>query len=597
MLALCMCCSTFFIASCGGTTGGTNSESESESLSESIVDSTQSGESTESSPSEEVPKGMITAKPLSLEELGAGFDSKYLPDTRSIRALTGKIDVCLDFEGTQAGWEALADEYERLQGGGVQVNINSTYAGSTYADKLNTELTSPTTDWDIVEGNLGYSNTRAKCVNMYPSIAGPNAYCGVGAKWVDVLKPEAYRTKEADNSAVSYIMNTEVMQTCWFINDVAFQAAVGQGYVNADGFAEYPVTWNDLINLCEKMELAGYTNPLGITLCSASIESLQFTWLLRVYGDYYYRQFYKYIMDGPAGSEWENYDPTARVVENNAGYGHKYSKILALLFDTECNFGPGYVGFTSDLYRDFVGNLAKMKGHLIKDVAVTEFSALRDKFETQSGGMGAPQILLDYQGFGINYEKAESSDFQLGYFDYPVMESEFVPAETITRDIGGNGGFLSVVNQLGDAAQNELNKDFVKFVLSPYGQTVYYKGLAAAGRVPKGLSTVKNELVVIPSEWIDFFEESNQTITFSGDVDANVFLSWGVRYTCGYTQGQSIICDNWRGLLMTGLAEEQTLTVAAFAAYWDTAVRTDAHAMSVDNGWAEEVWNNPNYRI
>ena len=46
----------------------------------------------------------------------------------------------------------------------------------------------------------------------------------------------------------------------------------------------YPVTWNDLISLCENMEKAGYTNPLGITLCDASIESLQFTWLLRVYG-------------------------------------------------------------------------------------------------------------------------------------------------------------------------------------------------------------------------------------------------------------------------------------------------------------------------
>ena len=96
-------------------------------------------------------------QPLSVAELGEGFDAKYLPDMASIsaRQLSGKIDVCLDFEGTQAGWTALAKEYERLHDGSVSVKVNTTYAGSTYSDKLNSELTSQKTDWDIVEGNLG----------------------------------------------------------------------------------------------------------------------------------------------------------------------------------------------------------------------------------------------------------------------------------------------------------------------------------------------------------------------------------------------------------------------------------------------------------
>ena len=573
--ALMLCCSALFgAASCGSNSG-----------------------TTESSGGNGGNKGMITAKPLTVSQLGAGFNANYLPDTSKIQARTGKIDVCLDFEGTQAGWQALATEYERLQGGGVKVNVNTTYAGSTYADKLNAELTATSTDWDIVEGNLGYGNTMVKCIDMYPSVAALNPYCGTNVAWNSVLKPEAYRTKEADDSGTSFIMNTEVMQTCWFINDVAFQAAVDKGYENAYGLAEYPITWDDLINLCAKMEEAGYTNPLGITLCNASIESLQFTWLLRVYGDYYYRQFYEYIMSGTTDSTWDKYDPTATVPEKFAGYGHRYSKILSLLFNKDCNWGPGYVGFESDLYRDFVSNLAKMKGHLIQDVDKKEFQEVRDMFLTQSGGKSAPQILLDYQGFGINYEKSSATGFDLGYFDYPTMVSEFVPEDTITRDIGGNGGFLSVVNHLGDSAQNDLNKDFVKFVLSPYGQTIYYKGLASAGKVPKGLSTVKNELVVIPSEWVEFFNASNEVITFSGDVDANPFLSWGVRYTCGYVEGQSIICENWRGLLMTGLSSEQTLSAAAFCAFWAQAAEADAHSMTTDYGWPQDVWKSPNYSL
>ena len=534
---------------------------------------------------------MITADPLTKAELGESFNEKYLPDTDSIRALTGSIDVCLDFEGTQDGWKALAKEYERLQGGGVKVNIDVTVAGSSYSDKLNSELQKAETTWDIVEGNLGYGNTDDRCVDMYSNIAAVNPYCGKDVRWEEVLKPEAYRTKEADTSKKSIIMNTEIMQTCWFINDVAFQAAVEHGYLNADDEAEYPITWQDLINLCVKMEESGYTNPLGITLCDASIESLQFTWLLRVYGDYYYRQFYQYIQGGAAGTIWENYDPRATVPEKLAGYNHKYSKIFGMLFNKEYAYEPYYVGFVSDIYRDFVGQLAKMKGHLIHNPTTTEFGQLRDQFETQSKGMESPQIMLDYQGFGINYEKAKKDNFSVGYFDYPTMVSQYVPSETITRDIGGNGGFISIVRHDGDSAQTELSKDFIKFVLSPYGQTIYYKGLAKANKVPKGLSTVNNDLVVIPQEWTSFFNESNKTIKFSGDVDANVFLSWGVRFTQGETRVQEIICENWRKLLISDL------TVGAFAAQWATAVEQDAKTLATKSMWPEDVWKNPNYDL
>ena len=553
--------------------------------------------------------GKISVDPLTVEQLGAGFNAQYLPDKSEINQYSGKIDISLDFEGTQAGWQALASEYERLQDGGVKVNVITTYSGTTYSERLNNELNNNNTDWDIVEGNLGYNSTKARCIDMYPSISSHNPYCGKETQWSSVLQSAAYKTKEADNSGESYILNSEVMKTCWFVNDVAFNAAVEKGYVNADGEAAYPVTWDDLINLCTKMEEAGYSNPLGITLCNASINSLQFTWLLRVYGDYYYRQFYQYIMGGGKDAVWENYDGKANVVENNNGYGVKYAKILNMLFEEDCSFGDGYVGFTSEVYRDMVSQLAKMKGHLMKDVSSTEFSDLRDEFETQSDGKSSPQILLDYQGFGITYEKATTESFGVGYFDYPTMitgkytkgdkAGEYIvdPTTTITRDIGGNGGFLSIINHLGDATQNELNKDFIKFVMSPYGQTIYYKALAGAGAVPKGLSSVKNELVVIPAEWKSFFEESNKTIKFSGDVDANPFLSWGVRYANGYTATQKVICEYWRNLLMTGLSKDQELTVGAFASKWDTAVRLDMTEIVAYNKWPDNFWKDPNYNL
>ena len=79
------------------------SESEYESWGESEYESEVESEyesEVESEPSTDViPDGMITAKPLSVAELGEGFNAMYLPDTTKIQARTGKIDVCLDFEG------------------------------------------------------------------------------------------------------------------------------------------------------------------------------------------------------------------------------------------------------------------------------------------------------------------------------------------------------------------------------------------------------------------------------------------------------------------------------------------------------------------
>ena len=580
MMALALCCSSLFsVVACGG------------------------GDTSESSGGA---AGMISVAPLTAAELGEGFNAQYLPAASQIRQYSGKIDICLDFEGTQAGWQALAKEYQRLQGNGVIVNVNTQYTGSTYSQKLNNELTNSNTDWDIVEGNLGYGSTQKYCIDMYPAISSYNPYCGADTLWSSVLKSEAYKTLFGNGE--TYILNSEVMQTCWFVNDVALQAAGKQGYLNANGEVGYPIVWDDLIALCEGMEAAGYTNPLGITLCDASIDSLQFTWLLRVYGDYYYRQFYKYIMGGSIDSVWEEYEMDAEEIEQYAGYGVQFPKLLNMLFDTECSFAEGYVGFTSEVYRDFVSQIAKIKGHLMKDVSSTEFTALRDEFETQSAGKSSPQIILDYQGFGITYEKAETDTFSVGYFDYPQMISgkytkgdkkgqNIVDPGTITRDIGGNGGFLSIINHLGNSAQNDLNKDFVKFVMSPYGQTIYYKGLAEVGEVPKGLSSVKNELVVIPQEWKNFFDESNETITFSGDVDANHFLSWGVRYAGGYTETQKVIKEYWRNLLMTGIAADQVLTVDAFAAKWDTAVRKDMAATIAYNKWPSDCWLHPEKAI
>ena len=121
--------------------------------------------------------------------------------------------------------------------------------------------------------------------------------------------------------------------------------------------------------------------------------------------------------------------------------------------------------------------------------------------------------------------------------------------------------------------------------------------MSPANDVPKGLSSVKNNLVVIPSEWKTYFAESNKTIAFSGDVDANPFLSWGVRYVNGLEKTRSSITENWQNLLMTGRSAEQTLIPETFAVKWAEAVNADMLTCVADNRWPEKFWLDPNYNL
>ena len=86
-------------------------------------------------------------------DLGDGFDAAYYPEEGQIQQRQGKIDVVILFEGSQDGWQALADEYSRLHGGQVAVMLNTDYSSGTYPDALRYEISSDGTDWDIVMGN------------------------------------------------------------------------------------------------------------------------------------------------------------------------------------------------------------------------------------------------------------------------------------------------------------------------------------------------------------------------------------------------------------------------------------------------------------
>lgn len=530
------------------------------------------------------PGGDTVENPIQVDplNLGSEFNSDYYPVKDKIEQREGKIDIVILFDGTEAGWQAMADEYSRLHGGAVAVVLNKDYSSGTYTDALKYEITNKNTDWDFVQGNLVTSLIDKYCINMYTYVNSKNGYAG-DKTWSNVIEEDAYITDKTGTNTSTYIMNSENLLTAWFVNTVALEAAGGLGYRNADGQVGNPVTWDDLISLCDFMQKAGYENPLGISLNSAGIDAYNFSWLLRVYGDYYFRNEYDGIMYADKNYV---YDPASENPENDINYAVDPTWLFHKILDDSSD---KYIGPKSKKFKEFVEQLGKMRPYL-DTVNATQASMedLRNEFQTQSSGKASPQIVLDYSGTGLAFLKSQNQNLKIDFFDYPQMVSKgnFVPENTLTRDVGGNGGYLSIIDH--DAKQDALNLDFMKFVMSPYGQSIYYDALSKTAFTPKGLTLVKQNLVKVPAEWKEFFVTDK--IAFSGLVDGNEFIR-NMVVSIGGQSVSSTKIELYQKYL-AGIGNDQ-IDVDTLATRWASTLLDGWNKYATNNGWNINCYKYP----
>ncbi len=524
---------------------------------------------------------------IELLDLGEEFNDAYYPDVDSIPDLEGGIDVVILFDGTQDGWKAVADEYMRLHGGTVVVNLNTNYTDSTYSDKVMAEVKDPNTKWDIIQGNLVGTTVAQYCLNMASSVYGKNVYAGKNVLWKDVLVSDAYITDKTGANTDCFIMNSESLNTAWFVNTVAVEAAQAEATREGITLSETPSTWQELMDMCRYMKLAGYNNPLGISLDTESISSEQFTWLLRVYGDLYYRPLYDVIMPQPGDEDYVSdyrIDMTDEAPESAMNYGYVYSRLFNTILDDTSSV---YAGAKSARFADFIGQFEKMKEYLSLDAADRSLIDMRNAFQSQQNGKNSPQILLDYAGKGLAFAGAETDAFQLDFFDYPTMQSEFIPEGSLVRDVGGNGGYLSIIQH--GSAQNKLNLDLLKFFMSPYGQTVYYNALAEKNVSIKGLTTVKNEYVVVPDAWKTYFQSTK--VTFTGLADSNHYLNYLVRYMHPNQDNISMSVTLWKKYL-TGTGND-SISTKSFGSTWHESLLGAFNKLAEQQGWSKVFYKYP----
>ena len=536
-----------------------------------------------------------------LARMDANIDNYY----------AGSVDVEIVFGKTLPGWQAVEAAYEKIQTG-VDVRLNN-HSDGTYLNEVTNAANDSGTDWDIFQGNR-LSNVSAAAINLSSQLYNENHYAGVevddpdvdegsSKMWQNVLSTDAYITDKSGSNTACYIMNSESLSTAWFVNMTAFDAAVEQGYRNAAGEAATPVTWDDLVSLCSYMRQAGYTNPLGLAGDSASVNESQFAWLFRVYGDQYYRDMYPAInvQEGDAlysENAYEfNFDLEDPQPESDMGYNPSHSRFWNSLLDENDehhgNSGVTYVGANSDKFACFVENLYKLREYLPTDFTTVSFEDIRDRFLTATDADKTdPVVLLDYTGFGLTFGTQERG-FEIDFFDYPYMtcshEGEEHVSTDFVRDVGGNGGYLSVMRHRGNEAQDEISVDFLKFFLSPYGQSIYYNALQSSQVAPDGLSTVLD--FAVPESWSTFFESDK--IAFNGLCDVNWYNNNFIYHVNGQTASREAHLTVVQRLYKTATYDTAAEAVADFQSRWDDAVRDGFDALCESMGWSKTFWQRP----
>ena len=533
----------------------------------------------------------VPANPI---DLGPDFDEDYYPnpEENNVKQIVGNkknmtIDIAINFEGKEDAWAAVAREYERLCGGIVDVRLVTGLDTNAYTERLRNEEMNPNTDWDIVQGNL-MNDAESHAINMRTAVQSRNPYAG-NKMWVDMLEEEAYITDKSGSNEKCYFLNSENLSTAWFVNTAACTKA-GIEFTA-------PQTWDDLINMLEAFKQAGYKYPMGLSLTKDGISASQFSWLLRVYGDYFYRDNYQHItktfnpLDGSDARF--TYDKTSENPEASSGFSYSINRILATMLDSSCDY---FVGPTSDRYAEFISQIGRLAKYIKPSAYSLSFNEVRTSFMSQTDGNNgdeAPQIMLDYSGEGLAFLNANKLKNNLDYFDYPTIVSDEVPTGTLTRDVGGNGGYLSLLSYHGKQ-QLDLNKDFLKYFLSPYGQSIYYKALSSRGLAPQGITTVKNNLVIIPDTWVDFFRSDK--ISFTGLADNNPHLNYGAYRLLNNTRVENKVVESWQNFMKpTGAISVNKFGSDMLATFIASFSEIASQYSWPSDGYSATHFNNPDY--
>lgn len=492
-------------------------------------------------------KSTETAKAGSSEEAVASASSSDVSENVETGTDDKTITVSVQSGvGVQEQWEAVAKAYEKLHPD-VTIDVDLK-AADGYDQWVQTAFTTEDPKADIVNINLAGNTKTGKSINYSDYIDNDSPYSdGTWGEQFDVSKQRKTGATGAFDA-----LSLESVQVLWLYNKDIFEK-VG---------VEPPTTWDELVNVCQKLKDAGY-QPIAMPGNYDSFYSGTMGWLSQIYADQTTRSMVNenraqegdWDFDPDIDGSW-TYDPTDPWNDDSDKVTQNPSRAFANIKngvyrgDTDgmkavwTNFAkvfPAYVGGDAFFGTDADG--AKTLFYQGKAAMMVNGAWGVIDFMNDMKALDSGKDIEDSSGNAIsNVQK-----FSLGTFNMPTMEGDKFEAPVRTIEVAL--GFLGCISKTQE--HNDLVVDFLEYYSSKEGQSIAINARLDAGGSVNGPSLVYG--VEYPEEIQAAFDQ----MTFIGNCqkDFSNTLARGIgesaetfrefyQYSYDYLNGK-ISIDEW----------------------------------------------------
>lgn len=395
--------------------------------------------------------------------------------------------------GREEGWKALAEAYmDKHPDVTVVVDLKPSEGYEQWVNSI--VENSETTEADIV--NINYISKKAEVGIDF------NEYLHMDSPYSDGTFAEQFQQdiqQTSPGGGEMYEITLESTQVMWFYNQEIFEE-VG---------VEVPTTWTELIDVCEKVEAAGY-QAIAMPGDYDSFFSGTMGWLSQIYADQTTRSMMEivrsqegdYTYDPDIDADWV-YDPTdpwnddssdvtrnplrfyagikdGTITANTPGMKTvwtEFAKVFPGYAGGEAMFGTNGDGATSLFYQGKAAMMVNGGWGIVE-------------FINNMAKVSAGEDVVDGSGAAIE----DITVFTLGTFAMPTMEGEGIEAPARTIEVGGVP--IGVIAK--DQAHNDLVMDFMMYYTSAEGTGVWLDAALAADYAPSGPSLVYD--AVYPEE-------------------------------------------------------------------------------------------------
>lgn len=372
--------------------------------------------------------------------------------------VSGEVVVSIKFKSwDEPGMQGLIAAYEK-RNPNVEI-VWEPKPSEGYPEWLGTALAAGNIRPDIVSGN--YQGTYAHYVDFNKYRSRTNPY--TGNRW-----EEDYGFDDqapAVNTLGELIMlPTERIHTLWFYNEEIFDE-VG---------VQPPSTWSDLIEVCEKLDAAGYV-PIA-----SNFQWKVNQWLPEIYFDQFHRDWHKIARAKPGDWCYDDdldgnfeFDADDRFIETR--YNLNTVRLWKGLRDGDISYDTPEVDAVIENFAAVFPQYANSDLFVTRD----DYSMfLQQKVAMMTDGTWSiPWLMKDMENLNdLDEERrkklkieegAALKTFDWGTFENPPMIHDLMDTELV-RTVESHGGhYLSIVDK--NQEQTELALDFTMFYLSAPG--------------------------------------------------------------------------------------------------------------------------------